>query len=500
LNLDEELAALENDRVESLTQKEPPKTMKELKFALIDRRKVEIKKINDDAAFSEPNAKKIKALSPIICSMVLQEYLTFALFDMGENTRLAMYLLEDGIYTQNETYIRRVIGWLEPTLNANRASEVIYHLWKGAEVRERTNSRYLIPVNNGVFNLKTKKLEPFSEKYVFTAKLGTNYVEKPKKPRFKGWDVEKWIDEISCNDKQLSKLLWQVINDSMNSNFSRRKSIWLVGDGNNGKGTFQQLIINLIGQKNIATLKIDQFQERFALSMLEERVCCIGDDVQEGIYIDDSSNFNSVVTGDLVMIEQKNKPAYASKFNMTIIQSTNGMPKIKNKSNGTYRRVLIVPFNANFQKENDNWSIKNEYIYQASLLEYVLNKAINMDFEQFSIPDASEQLLWEYKQENDPLIDFKVNTFDALKAKAIPFYIVYGYYKDFCNENNYQPLSKIKFSRKFDKLLDEDNWEKVIRKYKSGEIGRNLNLPYNVDAPVNGQSYQSYVNNKLKAI
>ena len=79
----------------------------------------------------------------------------------------------------------------------------------------------------------------------------------------------------------------------------------MVGDGNNGKGTFQELLTNLIGKKNIATLKVNEFDHRFKMSLLEGKTAVIGDDVPVGVYIDDGSNFKSVVTGDYVSVEFK---------------------------------------------------------------------------------------------------------------------------------------------------------------------------------------------------
>src|SRR5699024_2217143 len=222
------------------------------------------------------------------------------LFDLEENTRVAMYQPHEGTYTRNTTLIKRVISWLEPKLNNNRAEEVIYHLTNRAEVREPTISRYLIPVANGVFNLKTKQLEPFSPEYVFTTKISTPYIEDSKPPIIDGWDIDKWLSSIACGDKEIVNLVWQVISDSLNGNYSRKKAIFLIEDGNNGKGTFQELITNLIGMKNIATLKVNQFEERFQLGILEGKTAVIGDDVPANVYIDDSSNFNSVVTGDIV--------------------------------------------------------------------------------------------------------------------------------------------------------------------------------------------------------
>ncbi|WP_332881449.1 phage/plasmid primase, P4 family [Vagococcus martis] len=375
----------------------------------------------------------------------------------------------------------------------------MYHLKNMADIREKTISRYLIPVNNGIFNLQTKTLEAFSYKKVFTSKIATNYVKPKNKPIIDGWDVDEWMKSIANNDTEIEYLLWQVISASLNGNFSRRQSLWLVGSGNNGKGTYQALIKHLVGSKNIATLKLPDFQGRFNLSLLEEKVVCIGDDVPAGVYIDDSSNFNSVVTGDDVMVEEKNKPAYSTNFQMTIIQSTNSMPKIHNKTEGTYRRIVIVPFSANFRGQGDNWKIKDEYIKNKNVLEYVLFKAINMDFERFTVPSESERLMKDYKQVNDPMVDFKENVFDNLNLNKIPFYIVYGYYKEFCHDNNFQPMSKIKFSKEFESLLD-DGWSKYSKKYSKGEINNLPNKPYNIDYPIHGKTYMYYINERLKVM
>lgn len=474
----------------------------ELKFALAERRKKELKKLKKSWEKSGGRGKPPTSLSTLRCGRILQEYIEFCLFDMEENTRLAMYQPKEGIYTQNETQIKRVIGWLEPKHNARAVNDVIFHIWKEAKIKPKTVSRYLIPVKNGVFNLKTKQLESFSPNYVFTSKIATSYAENPSLPKFNDWDVESWLNEIACGDAQITTLLWQVISDAINGNYSRKKSIWLMGDGSNGKGTYQQLLYNLIGPQNIATLKINQFSERFKLALLVEKVAVIGDDVGAGIYIDDSSEFNSVVTNETILIEVKNRMPYSARMYVTVIQSTNEMPKIRNKSNGTYRRLLIVPFNASFEGAKDDWRIKEEYINRKEVLEYVLHKAVNMDFERFIVPDVSKKLLEEYKQENDPLVDFRETVFKPLGINKIPFYMVYSQYKEFCKENNFKPLSKIKFSKQFTYLLG-DSWINKKIKYSVNEIEKIKALgdffSYE-EPPENGMPYQSLVRNDLKLI
>lgn len=444
----------------------------DLKKALQERRFEELEKMQQEWELNGSQGRKPSTISPVRCSIILPEYVDFILFDLEENTRVAMYQPHEGTYTRNTTLIKRVISWIEPKLNNNRAEEVIYHLTNRAEVKEPTVSRYLIPVENGVFNLKTKQLEPFSPEYVFTSKISTPYIKEPLKPVIDGWDVETWLESIACGDGEIVNLLWQVISDSLNGNYSRKKAIFLVGDGNNGKGTFQELITNLIGMKNIATLKVNQFEERFQLGILEGKTAIIGDDVPANVYIDDSSNFNSVVTGDIVQVELKNKQPYNTVFRCSVIQSTNGMPKFRNKTQGTIRRVLIVPFKADFNGTKENFKIKDEYIKDEKVLQYVLHKAINMDFERFDEPAASKQELEVFKQDNDPVLDFKYSVFNEWNIPEVPKSIVYDSYKMFCHENGFKPLSNRQFHHQFKKHLG-NSWTDGQRRFKYDDL-----MPY----------------------
>lgn len=475
--------------------------LEDLKQTLKDIRFEEIERMEAEWVADGKKGRKATAISPIRCSVILQEHIKFVLFDLEENTRLAMYQPEEGIYTRNVTIIKRVISWLEPKLNNSRAEDVIYHLTNTAETKEPTSSRYLIPVKNGVFNLETKTLEPFTPDYIFTTKISTPYKANSTNPVIDGWDIENWMNSIACGDPEIVTLLWQVINDSLNGNYSRRKAIFLTGEGNNGKGTFQQLVTNLIGMKNIATLKVNEFDQRFRLSMLEGKTACIGDDVPANVYIDDSSNFNSVVTGDVVSVEFKNKPIYNTSFRCSVIQSTNGMPKFKNKTNGTIRRIVIVPFKANFDGNAENFKIKDEYIKDEKVLQYVLQRVINMDFEKFDIPKASLQELEVFKQDNDPVLDFKLSVFDEWVIQEVPKYVVYGFYKKFCNDNGYKHLADRQFHKQLKSYIG-DQWEDSTKRYNYEILMKSLGDldELGIGFPNQSKTQKSYKNTRLVAV
>ena len=270
----------------------------------------------------------------------------------------------------------------------------------------------LIPVNNGVVNLETKELMPFSPDYVITAKISTDYQVNPVKPLFDGkFDFDNWLSEIACHDNEVITLLWQIMNEAINPNHTRGKMAILYGEGNNGKGTFQGLLINLIGLSNVSALKPDQFMEKFKLSSLIGKVCNIGDDISSK-YLDEVSDLMSIVTGDTITIEEKHLPSYEVSLKLFCLFSGNALPNARNKSQGWYRRLCIVPFNADFNGSKEIPEIKNIYLKDRQLLEWVLWKIINIEpFEKFIEPAVVTKTLDNYKKDNDFVLSWVVDVY-----------------------------------------------------------------------------------------
>ena len=163
--------------------------------------------------------------------------------------------------------------------------------------------------------------------------------------------------------------------------------------------TFQTLLINLIGRKNVSTLKPTEFNEKFKVSQLIGKVCNIGDDISDA-YIDDISNLMSIATGDPITAEDKGKPAFSIYSKAFCLFSGNGLPRTRNKD-GWGRRLLIIPFNADFSGQVNDPKIKEQYVYDTDVLEYVLKKVLEMDFDKFIEPQAVMDEIREYQKHND---------------------------------------------------------------------------------------------------
>lgn len=381
----------------------------------------------------------------------------YYLFDKVEDARIAFYNPVNGTYTRNLRELYRFLSFFEPSITKDKAEKVVFQLINRAKYNHHHDDGKYIAVNNGLFNLETKKLEGFTPLHPVFTKVATNFNPEAKSPNINGWTVDKMFDQLACGDKDEVKLFWQIINDALNGNRSRGKAFFLVGNvhGNNGKGTYQALIENLVGEDNYGNLKVDAFEQRFNLSVLDGKTVCIGDDIQTD-YINNSSNFNSIVTGDPVNIELKKKPIYTTTLHCTIIQSCNTMPMFAKKG-GTMRRLILVPFDAQFTDKTDNKAVKEQYLKRKDVLEYVLKKALTFpDFDKFIEPARSKALKEEFEADNNSVVGFLKDIFEPGNFERIPVSLVYRWYQSYCHNNGFTAIKKPKrFTKYFLELLGD---------------------------------------------
>ena len=379
--------------------KEPIKTMKDVYKEL--EAQGELWRIEHEKVNEKTEEIKQVPVPPLTIANIISKVVPIVMIgDISSKDRSLLYYydFDTGLYVNSDIELKKFALKVEYSSTNRTWANVIEILKMNATLVKPLEDRYLIPVQNGVYNLQTKQLEPFAPSYIITSKIATAYKNNAVKPTF--WDVDKWLSSLACGDEEIVTLLWQIMNEAINPNHTRQKIGILYGQsGNNGKGTFQTLLINLIGRKNVSTLKPTEFNEKFKVSQLIGKVCNIGDDISDA-YIDDISNLMSIATGDPITAEDKGKPAFSIYSKAFCLFSGNGLPRTRNKD-GWGRRLLIIPFNADFSGQVNDPKIKEQYVYDTDVLEYVLKKVLEMDFDKFIEPQAVMDEIREYQKHND---------------------------------------------------------------------------------------------------
>lgn len=391
----------------------------------------------------------------------------------NEDTALLFfYDFSKGIYTSNDDYIKTCIKKIEIRYKLTKLKDVTEDLRANTRFRKPQRLDYLIAVGNGLFNTKTKELEPFDPKHFITAKVDTNYNTKAltnyeliKNTYF---NFDEWLKSIACNDDEIVTLLWQLINEAINPNKTRRKIAIMLGNGTNGKSTFRQMMINLIGDINISVSTPHELQSRFGLTSLEGKICNYGDEVGTKP-LDEMDKLKSISSGESVNYERKNKDVRNYDFKTLLMFNSNEIPPIKDKSDAVLNRLLIIPFKANFEGVKDE-SIKDEKLNNKIILEYILYTALHLDFDKFIIPEAVKKQLLNYKQENDSVFSFMLYYKDKgyHHVSCFPVRYLTDDYENFCYENGYNTRKRIgnAFTKHLNDNLTTSNYSYELKNHR----------------------------------
>lgn len=368
---------------------------------------------------------------------------------------LALYM-EDGpdkgtYITSEEEFIKIAIKF-DRRLSSKEFSEVMQRLRVLVPRKTRCMDRDLIAVNNGIFNFKTKTLEPFTPDIVFMAKSHVDYNENAVNPVIHNdddgtdWDVESWMDDLS-DDPEIVNLLWEILSAIIRPHVRWNKSAWLYSEtGNNGKGTLCELMRNLVGHGAYATIPLTDFSKDFALEPLIRSAAIIVDENDVGAFIDKAANLKAIITNDVLSVNRKFKTCISFQFHGFMVQCLNSYPRFSDKSDSFYRRQTFVPFNKCFTGSERKY-IKEDYLHRKEVLEYVLYKVLHMDFYTLSEPQACIDVLNEYKEYNDPVRQFYFEMQDRFVWDLLPFGFLYELFKGWFVKN--MPTGSILGKQKF---------------------------------------------------
>lgn len=388
----------------------------------------------------------------------------------SKDTLLGMYVTEgpdEGIYTTDRHEFYRLLDPIVPYFRQKDMDDVLDRISRVVSTEHQTADKDLFIVKNGVYNKKTKTLEPYSSQYVYLTKIPIDYKDAPANPILIAddgykWDVDTWIKDLAVDDETYT-LIWQVIADAMQPSYSRRHSIWFYSEsGNNGKGTLGQLIKNILGPNNYSSLAVNDFKHEFLKESLIGVAANIADENDVDTYVDTVRDYKASITGDDINVNRKYQDPLRIQFSGINIQMLNGLPKTRDKSDSFYRRLILVPFIKSFTNNGERPYIKNVYIKKPEVLEYVLWQALQLDFDDFIKPQRSLELLDEYKEMNNPIIQFWEELREVFVWDLLPTQFLYDLYREWTFRNNPvgKPLNKRSFIESLKQYTkDDDIWE-----------------------------------------
>lgn len=452
------------------------------------------------------NVQSLKKLGPAEVSLILSKLHNIVLISPGKENHdekmnmLAIYDDDEnspywGTYRTSTQAINDLAFKYEADLSIKDLDEIHSRLRSLVPTVVRGTNRDLVPLNNGVFNYKTKTLLDHSPDYIFTAKSPINYnpdAENVVLDNGDGttWDVLSWvkdlffmeypenpsqeeIDHVDNHNKEnagLDHLIWQIIGATLRPYVSWNKAAFFYAvSGNNGKGTLIELMRNVVGINATASIPMADFSKDFALEPLMSCNAILVDENDVGVYLDRAAELKAVITNDVISINRKYQAPIAYRFYGFMVQCLNEMPQLRDKSESLYRRQLFVPFSKSFTGKERKY-IKDDYIKRQDVLEFIVKYVLTKmdDYYSFNEPEASKQALGEFRHDNDPVRSFWEEFSEQFVWDLLPGPFLYDLFRAWMLKTNpsAKPISQNRMLRDLRSIISTDprwRWTNATR-------------------------------------
>lgn len=374
-------------------------------------------------------------------------------------------IYRDNYYSQNIKDIETEMIKTISRLSASRRTEVLKYLDLICENKDRSSANYIC-FKNGIYDVDNEKLIEFNSNFIITNKINFDYKDDAY------FEItDRTLNKICCNDEKIRLLIEEVIGYCLYSRNELGKAFFLTGEGSNGKSTFLTMIKHMIGIENISSLEVKELTERFKNSQLVGKLVNIGDDIGAE-FIVDTATFRKLVTGERMTVEQKGKDPFQFNNYSKFLFSANKIPRMKDPTGATKRRMVIIPFDAKFSDKDFDY---DPYIIDKLLdeksIEYLVKIGITglkrvLKNKKFTNSEKVIKKLYEYELSNNPIMAFweEISLNEILNQTVSS---VYQKYKNFCHENNLQEISSIEFSRQVSKEYNLES--KVVKINKKSE-------------------------------
>lgn len=351
----------------------------------------QIEEIDNELLRIEDEVKK-SGVKEIMSSM--SEKKAMDLFD--ENQKSIYYKLTD-LETYKKYVVRRGdTRAIHATLKESKPMLEI-------DQSELDTNEFLLNTPSYTVNLKTGE---------FLEHKAEDYITKVTSVDPSDENMDLWIEALDTffvKDKELIEYVQKVAGISLIGKVYIEALIIAYGDGRNGKSTFWNTIsrvLNLYSGSISADILTVNSKRNAKPELAETRGkrLLIAAELQEGLRLN-TSNVKQLCSTDEIVAEKKYRDPFKFIPSHTLVLYTNHLPKVSALDDGTWRRLIVIPFEAKIKGSSD---VKNytDYLVEkagGAVLKWLIEgakKAIDEDF-KFCLPKKVCDAINEYKESNN---------------------------------------------------------------------------------------------------
>lgn len=359
-----------------------------------------------------------------------------------------LHIYSGGLYVpEGEHWARlRTQEILGTEATRQAGNEVIYWLSNRNRVRvDLVNAGDRINVQNGLLDWSTEKLHPHSPEEPTTIQLPTRWDPDAYHQR-----LDQFLDEI-LPSPAVRGLFEEFLGYCLLQDCRYQKAAVLVGEGANGKSTLLNIVRATVGGPNVSSVTLQGLAEnRFAAASLVGKMLNIYADLPRQA-LEESDVFKSLVTGDVIEVEQKFKPSFTFQNRAKLLFSANELPATRDLSDGFFRRWIIIPFPRRFEASTADRNLDDK-LNTTEGRSYLLLLAVRglqrlIERGGFSATPETDAAGAEYRRQCDPVKLFLEEC--CLREGQVSRQRLYDAYLTWCEgEGIKKPLRQEWFGRR----------------------------------------------------
>lgn len=262
-------------------------------------------------------------------------------------------------------------------------------------------------------------------------------------PSDEGMDI--WQDALEtffCGDGGLINYVQEIAGLSAIGKVCVEGLIIAYGEGRNGKSTFWNTLSRVLGtysgNMSADTLTVGcKRNVKPELAEAKGKRLIIAAELEEGMRLN-TSNVKQLCSTDEIYAEKKYKDPFSFVPTHTLVLYTNHLPKVGAIDAGTWRRLIVIPFNAKIEGSSD---IKNyaEYLFSnagGAILKWIMDGAKRVIEKDYHIikPTVVEEATRKYRENNDWLSQFLDECCEVGISLTDKSGEVYNAYRSYCTQ------------------------------------------------------------------
>nr|DAY89706.1 MAG TPA: dsDNA helicase [Caudoviricetes sp.] len=260
-------------------------------------------------------------------------------------------------------------------------------------------------------------------------------------PSDDGMDI--WQDALEtffCGNNELIDYVQEIAGLSAIGKVCVEGLIIAYGEGRNGKSTFWNTLSRVLGtysgNMSADTLTVGcKRNVKPELAEAKGKRIIIAAELEEGMRLN-TSNVKQLCSTDEIYAEKKYKDPFSFVPSHTLVLYTNHLPKVGAIDAGTWRRLIVIPFNAKIEGSSD---IKNyaDYLFNkagGAILKWIMTGAKRVIEKDYHIvkPAVVEAAIQKYKDNNDWLSQFLDECCETDSSYSAKSGDVYNAYRSYC--------------------------------------------------------------------